>query len=177
MRILCLILSIMTCVFLLACSDTPANEKIEAVATTEPFDPTETKATLMTQDGAIEISSKELCDIYTENAAKFYSKYSGRTATITGTVKKVEIAEQTDYSLGKTLDIYIISLEEGWRITVFQYSHPEVIDFSAGDKITVTSMIQNVWERNVTMQLASYVFRDGQIINVEDETIIEIVNE
>lgn len=129
-----------------------------------------TKAIITTNDGeTVEISSKELCDIYDENQAKYSEKYQTATAKVTGTVKSVESYLQ---SFGtKNQSVYEVELKEGWSVTVLSEFHEEVIDLSEGDKVTITSNIQLARIGLIEMQ------NIGQKDGWYDGTIIEIVNE
>ena len=114
-------------------------------------DPRDTKATVVDTDGqTVEISSKELIALREENSAKFSDKYWATQATINGTVEKVDSQWETWGST--TESVYVIYLEEGWVVTVLEEEHPEVIDFSKGDKVEITSTIQGGhWSGRVPM--------------------------
>ena len=103
-----------------------------------------TKAKLTLSDGStIEMSSKELCDSFESNEAKYNNVYANSDVSITGTVKSVEECGEIIYSgLGYGW-IYRISLKEGWEIEVTKKCHPEVINLDKGDKITVKARLGN----------------------------------
>ena len=113
-------------------------------------DSTEIKATIVDGDGeTVELSSKELLAIQRENSAKFNQQYKDTEATIDGTVKRVENVYKAFGS--NSVAVYELYLEEGWRITLLEEEHPEVVDFSKGDKVEITSTIRGVWAGDVEM--------------------------
>lgn len=129
---------------------------------------TNVKATVINNDGVTEkLSSKELCDIYSENEARYRSKYQSADVTITGTVKTVESHLE---SYGTTThSVYDIILEEGWEITVLEEFHEEVINLSAGDKVTISSELELVFGELVHMENIGVFGSEWY-----DKTIIEI---
>lgn len=127
------------------------------------------KASITDNDGnTVSMSSAELMDLYDENSAAYESKYKGAEATITGTVEKISTNMENFGSVTKS--VYEIDLKEGWSITVLEEFHDEVIDLSAGDKVTVTSKLQICFAGMVDMMSI------GQQFGWYDDTIIEKVS-
>ena len=127
------------------------------------------KASITDNDGdTVSMSSAELMDLYEENSAAYESKYKGAEASITGTVESVSTNMKSFGSATKS--VYEIDLKEGWTITVLEEFHEEVIDLSAGDKITVTSNLQICFAGKVEMM------HIGQQFGWYDDTIIEMAS-
>ena len=152
-KVFSLLLALVVCLSLWACGN----------------DPKDTKAIVTNCDGVTEaVSANELIALAFENTAKFQAYYDYADVTISGTVESVSLA----FDLGpKNLkeDGYFITLEEGWVIGVLASGHEEVIDFSKGDRITVTSKIQYCSGEYVYLE-----YFQGQIDDISlDLTIIE----
>ena len=134
-KALSLMLAIVLCLSLCACGN----------------DPKDTKAVVTNLKGATEsLSANELIALSFENQAKFDSLYDYADVTIVGTVESV----RKTFDLGPKINKeegYYITLEEGWVIGVLADDHEEVINFSKGDKITVTSKIQYCSNEHVYM--------------------------
>lgn len=129
-----------------------------------------TKATLVTAEGeTVEMSSKELRDIYAENSVKYTTKYQLSAVTVTGTVDNVRSNMEYFGNIRKT--VYRVTLKEGWEVMVLEEFHDEVVDLSAGDKVKITSTLQLVSGNVVCMQ---YI---GQKDGWYDKSVIEVLTE
>ena len=117
----------------------------------------------------VEMTAKELSDIYEENSAKFNKMYNGATITGVGTVDKVENLLDT---FGNTrVMIYKITMAEGWELTVLEAGHDEVINLSKGDSIRFTSCIKSAWAGKVSMfDVSGY-----NASTMTDASVIEII--
>ena len=106
------------------------------------------KASIVDNDGnSVSLSAVELSQLYDENSASYKDKYQGAEATIS---------------------VYVIKLKEGWKITVLEEFHDEVLDLSSGSKVTVTSHLQLCSGQQVSMMDI------GQHFGWHDDTIITI---
>ena len=115
----------------------------------------------------VQMTAKELSDIYSENAAKFNNLYDGATITGVGTVEKVENLLDTFGS--DRVMVYKITMAEGWELTVLEEGHDEVINLSKGDSIRFASCIKSAWAGKVSL------FDIGYSSGLTDSTVIEIV--
>lgn len=93
-------------------------------------------------------------------------KYQGAEATISDTVDNVSTNFEKFGTTSKS--VYVIKLKEGWKITVLEEFHDEVLDLSSGSKVTVTSHLQLCSGQQVSMMDI------GQHFGWHDDTIITI---
>lgn len=47
--------------------------------------------------------------------------------------------------------MYVVTLKEGWRATVFQNTNEEAADLQSGDKVEITSRIFSIYEGYVEL--------------------------
>lgn len=87
----------------------------------------------------VQMTAKEICSVFSENSAKFYKQYQCSQITATGTVEKIDSYLKTFGSIRGM--VYVISMQEGWKLIVLEADHEEVVNFSKGDKIKFTSKI------------------------------------
>ena len=155
-KVLSLFLALVLCLGVCACSSSnsePANEP----------------AKIQDLDGnTVEMTAKELEDIYKENAAKFRKLYQGATVTGVGTVKRVN--NFRDSFSGKTAMVYEIVMKEGWTLKVLEKGHDEVINLSSGDRIQFTSLISGADSNSVHLN------RICGWPPSEDRSVIEILD-
>ena len=102
----------------------------------------ETKATIVDNQGEkIELSAKELKEVYETNEAKFERVYKGANISFEGTVKSVE-ADCTEYGSGIALDRIVF--EEGWKVSLAHGTNTEFLeDLEKGTKVRVKSNINS----------------------------------
>ena len=98
----------------------------------------------------MQISSNEIGEISNNNSIKFYNDYSTAHAKITGTIKSLDYYF-TNIMWGD-VEVYCITLEEGWEVEVLKKDHPEISNLNIGDKVTIESIIQSYFGGNVTMR-------------------------
>lgn len=125
------------------------------------------KASIVDNDGnSVSLSAVELSKLYDENSASYKDKYQGAEATISGTVDNVSTNFEKFGTTSKS--VYVIKLKEGWKITLLEEFHDEVLDLSSGSKVTVTSHLQLCSGQQVSMMDI------GQHFGWHDDTIITI---
>ncbi len=120
---------------------------------------------------SVQMTVKEICDVFDENAARFNNLYVGATITGVGTVEKVEKVENLLEALGSSsATAYKIIMKEGWVLTVLGAAHAEAINLCKGSSICFTSRIQSV--RNDSVEMFDVY---GYLWNFKDLSVIEIL--
>ena len=118
------------------------------------------------EEKKVKLSAEELCELYNADKEKFKEKYEDATATILGTVERVEV----DGILFFGGVAYRIDLQEGFQVYVIKKDHPEVADLKKGDKVAVTSRIQYCGDENKVKMQYLMIEMTGDFV---DKTIIE----
>ena len=117
-----------------------------------------TAATITDNEGnTVQMTAKELKEIYQKNEARFDKLYENAEVTLTGTVESID----SNFMYKGTSTRYdSIKLEDGWQIDIAHGSHDDILlKLSAGDSITVTSEINSAFGANIT--LCSMLSDDG----------------
>ena len=119
-----------------------------------------TAATITDNEGnTVQMTAKELKEIYKENEARFDKLYENAEVTLTGTVESID----SNFMYKGTSTRYdSITFEDGWQIDIAHGSHDDVLlELSAGDTITVTSEINSAFSANI--RLCSMRSPDGRL--------------
>lgn len=119
-----------------------------------------TAATITDNDGnTVQMTAKELKEVYDENEARFDKLYKDAEITLTGTVESIK--SNFMYS-GSSTRYDSITLEDGWQVDIAHGSHDDVLsELGAGSTITVTSEIYSAVGANI--KLCSMSSSNGRI--------------
>ena len=101
-------------------------------------------ATVVDNEGVeSQMTAASLRATYRENEARYIKLYKDADITLIGTVQSVDTSKKLLHISGRLFseDVYLISTDEDWHITVIADDHPEVIDLRKGDKIKVKTKI------------------------------------
>lgn len=106
-------------------------------------------ATITDNDGnVVQMTSKELCKVESENAARFEKVYYGADVVFTGTVKAV--ISNTSFNGGLTVDG--IEFEDGWEVHLRNGWYDDILlQLNSGDKVKVKSQIFSASANKVTV--------------------------
>ena len=133
-------------------------------------DAKETKMTVVDNNGeSVQISASEILEIHQSNGVQFNSKYYLAHAYVTGKVQSINYSFTSVYS--REVEVYTITLEEGWQVEVLKADHAEVENLNVGDTITIQSVIQTAAGVYVTMRDIG-VTGTGSNAKYKDHTII-----
>ena len=97
-------------------------------------------ATIVDNDGnTVSMTAKELCDIYSENKAKFDKYYYGATISFTGTVESVQTNLRKN---GSSTTVDSIKFQEGWEVHLLHAWNDDIlVELSKGTVVKVSSKI------------------------------------
>lgn len=140
-------------------------------------------ATIVDNNGETKkMTAKELLDIYNNNEAKFKKYYAGAEVNLTGIISSID--ESFSFIKGTTVYLYVINLEDGWRIEIRKEGNEDfVADIDKGTKIQVSSNIVDKWNNKVQVYgvkkcsepSSCYDELDNPYSDI-DKTIISIVD-
>ena len=125
------------------------------------------KATITDNEGnVVEMTAKELCDLYDSNTAKFNKLYQRASITFTGKISSINNYSNNLYTY------YSIKIDNGWELEVAEYSElgETIYKLDVGDVVKVTSKIQSAFGVNVTVY---DTYRNGS--GYHDDTTIKVV--
>lgn len=130
-KVISILLVLVMALSLCACSTAP-NAPV-AGASNSP-------ATIIDNEGnAVSMTAKELCDIYSENKAKFDKYYYGATINFTGTVESVQTGFREN---GSSTTVDSIKFQEGWEVHLLHgWNNNILVELSKGTVIKVSSKI------------------------------------
>lgn len=128
-------------------------------------------AAIVDNDGnSVSMTAKELCDIYSENKAKFDKYYYGAAINFTGTVEKIE----TDFRQnGSDIRVDRIIFQEGWEVYLLHGWYDDVlVELSKGTVVEVSSKIFSCFGNTVDVRGMSTVGYNKDSLK---ETTLKIV--
>lgn len=152
-KIIALFLALIMCLPLCACNSTgnqpdDATEAKETEAETAKPDPTETKATIFTNEGnKVEMSVKDLVTEFAGNEARFNKIYKGATIEFAGTVKSISVDAAVYNGSSYPTEQNLIKFEEGWYLIIGTGTEGEselpydLADYAPGQKLKVRTGI------------------------------------
>lgn len=125
------------------------------------------KAIITDKDGnVVEMTAKELCELYDSNTAKFNKLYERASITITGKIESIN-----NYS-NNLHTYYSINIDNGWELQVAEHSElgETIYKLNVGDTVKVTSKIQSAFGIRVTIY---DIYRNSS--GYHDNTTIKVV--
>lgn len=128
-------------------------------------------AAIIDNDGnSVSMTAKELCDIYSENKAKFDKYYYGATINFTGTVESV----RTDFLMnGSDIRVDRITFKEGWEVYLLHAWNDDIlVELSEGTVVEVSSKIFSCFGNTVDVRGMSTVGYNKDSLK---ETTLKIV--
>ena len=146
-KVLSLILTLVICLSLCAC------------------DNSNSAATITDLSGnTVQLTAKELGNLYEENAVKYNQLYNGASITAIGTVKEIDCElVDSDYMAH-------IVMKEGWELIVCEKDHNEVANLRKGDKIQFTSKIRRF--TGIYVELSDKIYYGGNDLRDFSEIVI-----
>ena len=132
----------------------------------------DTKATIIDNQGnTVELTAKDLIDIYDENEATFDTLYHNAEVSLVGTVDKIEYDISTAGGAGLFITEDYITLKGGWKFSVVHGSHDDILlNLKKGDKIEIKTEISDVWGSEV--EINDYSSHDAR--NWKDNSSVKL---
>ena len=130
-KIFCVVCIIAICTIFFGCDKKVGNNN----STISESTPKDIEAAVV-YDAKISANSIfESCD-----EMSFYNRYAANPVTVTGTIESISNSYIT--LMSRPVEVYSVLLEEGWQLELYVQDHPEIDNFSVGDKVKIESRMQ-----------------------------------